>query len=196
MDIAKLIAEIIAEKAQATNKDKMGLLVDKALEALTVLKDLPLDERSTAAVKSLEEAYNDFRLKADETVQTLKDENQTLREQLSQVGTDYDGIVADIKKENESLQEQITDQDDEIESLHIQLKEAEELLQEALQAYNTAAVQPANNLETEVGGKRVQVNFGVHHNGVQYSAADLAESPEVVEELIAIGSGSITILED
>lgn len=133
---------------------------------------------------------------SEDIIAELQAENESLRVQLSEVGNDYTAIVADIKAENESLQEQITAQDSEIESLHIQLKEAQEIAQDALQGYNTTAVQVANNLETEVDGKKVQVNFGVHHNGTHYTAADLVENPEVVAELLAIGSGSITLLEN
>jgi hypothetical protein len=118
-----------------------------------------------------------------------------------------DDIIAELKAENAALKTQLThaaekytttisDLDDEVVMLSVQLKEAHEIAQDALNGYNTAAAQVANNNETEVDGQKVKVNFGVHHDGIDYSAADLVDNPEVVSHLIAIGSGSITLLEN
>jgi hypothetical protein len=182
MDIKKLIEEIISEKALATNKDKMGLLVNKAIEGLEFLLAQPLDGRSAAVVAALLEEHGSYRDEAEQTIAANKAENETLQVHLDAVAKDY-GII-------------IQDKTTEIDKLQTELKEAQEIAQDALQGYNSAAVQVPNSLVTEVEGQRVQVNFGVQFNGKDYTAADLVESPDVVAELIAIGSGSITILED
>ena len=99
------------------------------------------------------------------------------------------------KQEIASLNEQLTQQDQETEDLRIQLKEAQELAADAMAVYNAAAVKVSDTLETEVKGKKVKINHGVDFDGKRYTAKDLVENTEVLEQLLEIGSGSITLID-
>ncbi len=167
MDIVKFIEVIIAEQAKATNKEKMALLLERVIIALKQLHDQPLDERSAEVIATLKASH-------EVTVKALE-------AQLVDCAKDYCQIIKD--------------QDDEMETLHIQLKEAQEIAQDALKGFNETAVKLPNSFETEVKGKKVKVNHGVFFNGKNYTAQDLVDDTDTVEELLAIGSVSITLID-
>lgn len=180
MDIEKFIAEIIAEKVLATNKDKMALLLDKALTSLKALHDQPLDERSANVVTALQAKNMELQEFFDVHLQEIAAHKFTI-----------DNLSGEIT----SLTEQLTQQDQETEDLRIQLKEAQEIANDALNSFNTAAVKVADPLEAEVKGKRVKINHGVDLHGKRYTANELADNAKVLEELFEMGSGSITLID-
>jgi seryl-tRNA synthetase len=118
---------------------------------------------------------------SDEIIAELQAENEALRAQLTQCEADY--------------KEQLTQQDQETEDLRTQLKEAMEIVADATAGFNKTAAMAPNTLEAEVNGKKFKVNHGVHFEGKQYTAQDLVEDTEVLEKLLAIGSGSITLID-
>jgi hypothetical protein len=191
MDIQKTIEEIIAEKAQATNKDKMGLLVDKALDALQFVIAQPLDEPSEAIVAALKESFKQYKSEAEHTIVELKADH------VKQLESAKEQFTVTLNKLEADYKEMFAEQDQQHEDLRTQLAEAQVIAQEALAQFNETAPKVPQVLETtSASGVKVKVNFGVHYNGNQYTAAALVEEPAVIDELIAIGSGSITILED
>lgn len=139
----------------------------------------------------------------------LKGENESLLAQIKQLHADHLILVEGKDAEIESLKEYfeahlneiagyktvIGDLDKEIAKLHIELKEAQEIANDALNSFNTAAVKVADPLEAEVKGKRVKINHGVDLHGKRYTANELADNAEVLEELFEIGSGSITLID-
>jgi hypothetical protein len=68
MDIPKLVQEILVEKESATNKDKMGLLLDKAIDALNAVNEMTPDEK-TASLISI---HNDQLKSKDVEIDGLK----------------------------------------------------------------------------------------------------------------------------
>ena len=185
--IEKFVEEIISKKAKATNKDTMGDLVDLVLEKVKNLASGIYDPEAMVALKAAH---------ADEVSAILKkaaEEQATLQEEIAC----YKSAIEALNKDVESYKEQLTQQDQETEDLRTQLRETQELLDDAVQQVNdTPGKAPQPSETTSASGKKVKVNFGVHLNGKQYSVADLVEDPEAIEELITIGSGSITLIEE
>jgi hypothetical protein len=70
MDIPKLVQEILVEKESATNKDKMGLLLHKAIDALKTVNEMTPDEK-TASLISI---HNDQLKSKDDEIDGLKSE--------------------------------------------------------------------------------------------------------------------------
>jgi hypothetical protein len=162
--IEKFVDEIIAQKEKATNRDKMGELVDLVLEK----------------IKNLAAGLYD-----PEAVSVLKAEHLKV---LEAEKIKFDQLEAEYK-------EQLTQQDQEAEDLRTQLAEAMELVAAATEGFNANAV-VSDSLETEVQGVRVKINFGVDYKGTYYSAEELVENTGILEHLLAIGSGSITLIEE
>lgn len=171
MYIKTFIEEIIAEKANATNKDKMAVLLDKTLEALKRLHDQPLDERSAEAIAALKHEH----------AQQLQEAKQEFSATVDQLEADH--------------QEQLTQQDQETEDLRTQLKEALEIVADATAGFNSSAALVANPLEADLDGKKVKVNYGVHFDGKQYTAQELVDDTYLLKKLLEIGSGSITLID-
>ena len=149
------------------------------------------------AKKNISEAPVDGNKSAETQGGALEDAPKLNPEIVDQRIKDLEEKLAAAEQEIASLNEQLTQQDQETEDLRIKLKEAEEIAQDALTQFNDSASKAPQPFEaTSTSGKKVKVNFGVHHNGKQYSAADLVEDPDAIEQLLAIGSGSITLIEE
>ncbi|RQO65087.1 hypothetical protein DBR40_24765 [Pedobacter sp. KBW01] len=146
MDIQKLIESLLAEKEGATNKDKMGAIVDKAIAALKQISEMP----ANLMVESITENFKEIIMKQDNEIVVLKQ----------------------------------------------QVVDAETIAQDALLKFNGASALIPKGLKLKVEGKNVKVNFGVNYNGQNYTAQELVEKPDLVAELVEIGSGAVTILED
>jgi len=166
--IEKFVEEIVLEKAKETNKDLMGNLVDLLLEKV---KNLAAGVYDPDAVKVLKAEH----------VKQLEAAKKKFSDTLDQVETDY--------------KDQLAKQDQESENLRVQLKEAQEIASEALESFNTSAGDGSNSLETEVAGQKVKINYGVDFRGTYYSAEELVDNTTVLEELVRIGSGSITLID-
>jgi ribulose-5-phosphate 4-epimerase/fuculose-1-phosphate aldolase len=139
--------------------------------ALKALHDQPLDERSAGIIAALKEEH----------LVQLENAKQQFSATLNQLEADY--------------KQQLEEQDQVSEDLRTQLAEANEIAQDALKGFNETAVKLPNSFEAEVKGKKVKVNHGVFFNGKNYTAQDLVDDTEVIEELLAIGSGSITLID-
>jgi hypothetical protein len=166
--IEKFVEEIVLEKAKATNKDLMGNLVDLLLEKV---KNLAAGVYDPDALKLLKAEH----------VKQLEAAKKKFSDTLNQVEADY--------------KEQLAKQDQEAEDLRIQLKEAQEIASEALESFNASAGNASDSLETEVAGQKVKINFGVDFKGIYYSAEELVDNTEVLEKLVEMGSGSITLID-
>jgi len=136
----------------------------------------------------------------------LKGENESLLAQIKQLHADHLILVegkdaqiqllkAEVLSTKDGFKSVIADLDNEIAKLHLELKEAQEIANDALNSFNTAAVKVADPLEAEVKGKRVKINHGVDLHGKRYTANELADNADVLEELFEMGSGSITLID-
>jgi len=166
--IEKFVAEILAEKEKATNRDKMGSLVDLVLEKLKNVAAGLYDPEAISVLKA-------------EHLKVLEEVKIKFTEATDQLEADY--------------KEQLTQQDQETEDLRTQLKEALEIVADATTGFNSSAARAANPLEADVDGKKVKVNYGVHFDGKQYTAQDLVEDTYILKKLLEIGSGSITLID-
>lgn len=107
-------------------------------------------------------------------------------------------------EEVKGLKQQLVDKDKLIASLNDQLKkkeaevnEAQAIAKEAIDKYNALMPQIPVVPEVKLKSKRIAVvNFGVQYKSKKYSKEELLEAPEVVEQLLKIGSGAVSLKED
>jgi len=146
MNLEEIIQDLLAQKAAGTNKEKMNIVLDNAIEHIKALAALTPDQKVNLQIVKLE---------------SLVDQK--------------DDVIIQLQQE---------------------LQEAQEIAADALAKYNETAERLPVSLEVSVSGKKVKINHGVHYKGDEFTAAELAKNNLVLEELLKIGSGALTILED
>lgn len=70
MDILKFVQEILVEKETATNKDKMGAILDKAIDFLKAVNDQTPDEKTASLIT----IHKDQLASKDDLINELKQE--------------------------------------------------------------------------------------------------------------------------
>ena len=172
------IKAILEEKATATNKEKMGALVDKAIAALSEAYTLSPEQKVAFHIENYKSK-----------IVLMDNANEVLIKELEVQKTNSGNTI-------DALNNQIDFLTGEVKRLDVELVEAQGIAEEALKGYNKVADQAPVALEIDVQSGTAKIIFGVNFNGKDYTAAELAENVEVVEELLAIGSGAITVVED
>lgn len=145
----------------------MGALLDRALDALNQALALTPDEKVAAKVDHYEAIIVD--------ISTHTDELQASNADLVQ-------LVSSLEAQKVDLESALAD--------------AQEIANDLATQYNKLPEVPADQLTVVSDLGKAKINHGVEFKGKIYTPADLANEPDVVEQLLSMNSSSVTLLED
>ena len=94
------------------------------------------------------------------------------------------------------LQDKIKDLESTIVDLESALADAQEIANDLATQYNKLPEVPADQLTVVSDLGKAKINHGVEFKGKIYTPADLANDPDVVEQLLSMNSSAVTLLED